>query len=1099
MRPVSANIFQPIATGSPVQSLEFKDGHYVKKEHIVDKNVPIQTNKFYANFFLGGQGNPVWTHPYHLVWAKGIGESASYGMAISHTERNQFAYGPPEASNQPQYFISPMGIHHMVLSARELGQDTVLSVERLRAFSVYANFSPFPNSPVIMSIPCVQGMGLITAVYNDAKPMIRSGVFFRTFDFIAVVSDGTYKWRATLNDNSQWLVYVTPIGSVGVPPFTLTNTSTIDGPAGFSGMIQVTKNPAGLAGEASFDAAAGVYATDATIAGSVDGSSGSYSLTWGKGGVQSRTLLMYALPHHVESFDRETRGALTNIELVTTTKGYAQAILADSITMIERDLPNTIGFAPWAKNPNGGSGGSTNVDLGAGALAMVNAASHAELNQDFNAQTRLNSMYYSGKGLAKFAGVVYTTSNIAGNRNLAASGLIKLKNAFNVFVNNTQPEPLVYDTVWKGVVSSATYRPPYDPGLDFGNTLYNDHHFHYGYFLYTAAVIGYLDPDWLSEGTNKDWVNTLARDFANPVNDAYFPFQRSFDWFHGHSWAKGLFESGDGKDQESTSEDTFATYALKMWGKTIQDPNMEARGNLQLAVQARSLRNYFLMTSDNQNQPPKFLHNKVTGILFENKIDHTTYFGTNPEYIEGIHMIPQNPASAYTRSAQFVREEWATYFDNGRVDQVQGGWKAILYANYALIDPQVAYDFFADPKFNTQLDGGASRTWYLAYTAALLGASMGNARAGAEMNETTGPGDEFTWPNKPSHATPVPDKSGYHKPPVGYGRPHKPQHPTAVPDKSGYHKPPVGYGRPQKPHNTAAGPTDSGRDKPPGHGRPQKPHNGQDDSGHGRPPAGHDWPQRAHNTATVPDMNERGKSPVGYSRLQKSQNTPVAPDENEGDKLPLGFSRPQKPHHAPGKNGHGNPPPRYGRPQKPHDTATVPDQNGHDKPPPGHDGPQESPIPNTVVAPDDHGRKKWPVGFDWPQKSSGGAIAMPTAGAEAPVDIPVPGRPQGPPRPQNPSRPQGSPRPQRPWKAQGPPRSQSPTQPEKEIEIRPDEHDVRIGSRKREDEQRFTPVYHSTSRQQSGHKRAPDMRRALHNKRSAPMGIDDETLDDSED
>ncbi|KAH7410427.1 endo-1,3(4)-beta-glucanase 1 precursor [Phaeosphaeria sp. MPI-PUGE-AT-0046c] len=733
IQPASANIFQPIATGSPAQSLPFRGGHYVKKEHILDEDVPIQTNKFYANFFLGGQGNPVWTHPYHLVWAKGVGETGSYGMAISHTERSQFAYGPPKAKDKPQYFVSPIGIHHMVLSANELGDDTVLTVEELKAFSVYANFAPSKNARVIMSLPCVQGMGLITAIYNDAKPVVRSGVYFRSFDYVGIPSTGTYKWRATLNDNSHWMFYVTPLGSRGVPPFTLVNKSTIAGPPGFIGMIQVSKNPSGPVGEEAFDKAAGAYATNATISGSVDGSTGSYTLTWGKGGVRDKTLLMYALPHHVESFDQETKAALQDIKLVTTTKGYAQAVLADRMTMFEDDLPSGIGFAPWAKN-NSGAGGSENVDLSAGALAMVNKVGHAELGQNFISQTSLNSMYYSGKGLAKFAAICYTMSNIAGNRNLAASGLMKLKDAFNVFVNNTQPEPLFYDTVWKGVVSGATYRPPYDPGLDFGNTLYNDHHFHYGYFLYTAAVIGYLDPDWLHQGINKAWVNSLARDFANPVTDEYFPFQRSFDWFHGHSWAKGLFESGDGKDQESTSEDTFATYALKMWGKIIRDGNMEARANLQLALQARSLRNYFLMTSDNKNQPPSFLQNKVTGILFENKIDHTTYFGANPEFIEGIHMIPLNPTSAYTRGRQFVKEEWDRYFDDGRVDEVQGGWKAILYANYALINPQAAYDFFADPNFDTQLDGGASRTWYLAYTAALLGVRRGKVQADIHYN-----------------------------------------------------------------------------------------------------------------------------------------------------------------------------------------------------------------------------------------------------------------------------------------------------------------------------------------------------------------------------
>jgi endo-1,3(4)-beta-glucanase len=81
-------------------------------------------------------------------------------------------------------------------------------------------------------------------------------------------------------------------------------------------------------------------------------------------------------------------------------------------------------------------------------------------------------------------------------------------------------------------------------------------------------------------------------------------------------------------------------------------------------------------------------------------------------------MIPLNPSSALTRDKNFVTEEWATYFNNGRVDQVAGGWRGILYANYALIDPTAAWTFFSQPNFNAGLlDGGASLTWYLAFVA----------------------------------------------------------------------------------------------------------------------------------------------------------------------------------------------------------------------------------------------------------------------------------------------------------------------------------------------------------------------------------------------
>lgn len=108
--------------------------------------------------------------------------------------------------------------------------------------------------------------------------------------------------------------------------------------------------------------------------------------------------------------------------------------------------------------------------------------------------------------------------------------------------------------------------------------------------------------------------------------------------------------------------------------------------------------------------------------LFENKIDHTTYFGSNTEYIEGIHMLPLMPFSTLTRTQEFVREEWNQYFANGTVDSVVGGWRGVLYANLAIIDAVTSYKFFSNTSFDYGLlDGGASLTWYLTYSAALGG------------------------------------------------------------------------------------------------------------------------------------------------------------------------------------------------------------------------------------------------------------------------------------------------------------------------------------------------------------------------------------------
>jgi endo-1,3(4)-beta-glucanase len=140
-----------------------------------------------------------------------------------------------------------------------------------------------------------------------------------------------------------------------------------------------------------------------------------------------------------------------------------------------------------------------------------------------------------------------------------------------------------------------------------------------------------------------------------------------------------------------------------------------------LSVQRRSLQSYYLYTRANTVQPSQFIGNKVAGILFENKIDHTTYFGANIEYIQGIHMLPLLPYTPFIRTPEFVREEWDALFSGGRAQAVQGGWKGILFGNYATVDPRAAYDFFSQAGFDDGwLDGGASRTWYLCYAAGMF-------------------------------------------------------------------------------------------------------------------------------------------------------------------------------------------------------------------------------------------------------------------------------------------------------------------------------------------------------------------------------------------
>jgi len=172
--------------------------------------------------------------------------------------------------------------------------------------------------------------------------------------------------------------------------FTVVNNGLIQATSNFNGVIQIAKSPTADA-EALYDVAAGAYPTTTTLSGSMSGSTGSYTLSFAKGGVANTTLLMFALSHHLQSFSPDTAsGVKSNVQLDTSTKGNATAIIGDSWTLVE-SLPNSMGFAPWSPqiaNPQ---------MLSAEAVNAIHEVAMSEVSQNMSDQSNLNSMYYSGK------------------------------------------------------------------------------------------------------------------------------------------------------------------------------------------------------------------------------------------------------------------------------------------------------------------------------------------------------------------------------------------------------------------------------------------------------------------------------------------------------------------------------------------------------------------------------------------------------------------------------------------------------------------------------------------------------------------------------
>lgn len=123
----------------------------------------------------------------------------------------------------------------------------------------------------------------------------------------------------------------------------------------------------------------------------------------------------------------------------------------------------------------------------------------------------------------------------------------------------------------------------------------NDHIFHYGYWVSSAAHLA-LNPTLIPGGWTtayKDIVNALINDYApqedtpnsgnfsggkiNGDNTISYEL-RSWDPYMGHAWASGADTSNMGPNLESTSEQINAYIGMILWGAAINDQDMVKKG-----------------------------------------------------------------------------------------------------------------------------------------------------------------------------------------------------------------------------------------------------------------------------------------------------------------------------------------------------------------------------------------------------------------------------------------------------------------------------------------------------------------------------------------
>jgi endo-1,3(4)-beta-glucanase len=342
--------------------------------------------------------------------------------------------------------------------------------------------------------------------------------------------------------------------------------------------------------------------------------------------------------------------------------------------------------------------GATGEELWMGS-GKIKAADAPRIRQSLEADTALLTdnflgtcnadSYICGKYLHNVARLALIAENL-GEFTLRNKLTDYLKKSLALWLDGVKPDgtrvdpatdkandTLVYDTTNGGTITSLGLQ---DPMKDYSNRAYIDHMFHYGYYIYAAAVVAALDPE---RDTNRGWlalnsekVNLLARDIANPsLDDPYFPIVRTFDWFRMQNIAD-TGPDANGGNTESSSESVNSNYALATWGVVTKNDQFQALAAIMTAAEIRTSKAFYQVTPEtayvkamdfpevdvtvklpkNRSEIRKIAPGSepVMNILRANIVETNTFFGPLLANRIGINLLPISPMSEY-----LISKDWA--------------------------------------------------------------------------------------------------------------------------------------------------------------------------------------------------------------------------------------------------------------------------------------------------------------------------------------------------------------------------------------------------------------------------------------------------------
>ncbi len=347
-------------------------------------------------------------------------------------------------------------------------------------------------------------------------------------------------------------------------------------------------------------------------------------------------------------------------------------------------------------------------------------------NDPFAVMHQGNDTYGTGKALNRTSNVI-AAAEAAGKADDAATLLEALKGELQDWFTATGEDGDKYFYYDKNVGSLYGFPQSYS-SVDQTN----DHHFHYGYFIYAAAQIALRDPEWASDSNwglmVKELINDIACTERNSSTSRY-PYLRNFAPYEGHSWASGHSNFSDGNNHESSSEAMNAWAGIILFGEAIGDKELRDLGIYLYTTEISAINNYWFDVDEdvlddnyryygqkNVTEDSLPTYNQAAQV-WGGKMDYATWWTAEPLQIQGINLLPMNPASFYLAgNDEYILENWKIALEReARIPADRLGdtyeeytkrWNDVWSAYLALANPDTAISYWQP---GADEEGGESR------------------------------------------------------------------------------------------------------------------------------------------------------------------------------------------------------------------------------------------------------------------------------------------------------------------------------------------------------------------------------------------------------